>query len=85
MNNALENKKFWLAAFLCVAGVALLFVSLLTNGEIANGVLAGTGELLITGGAILGIDVVYGNKLKEIANQFREEVKEDARKEASRE
>lgn len=78
----LESKKFWLAAFLCAAGVALLFVSLLTQGEIASGVLTGVGELLLTAGAILGIDLVYANKLQAIVKQFREDAIEEARKEA---
>lgn len=67
-----DKRKFWLAAFLCVAGVALLFVSLFIPpaGVLSTSVLTGSGELLITGGAILGVDVAYSIKLKELLSDY---------------
>lgn len=73
MKETFDTKKFWLASFLCVSGVALLFVSLINTGVIAGGVLGGCGELFVTAGAILGIDVVYSNKLRDIIRDMKEE------------
>lgn len=72
-----DNKKFWLAVFLCVAGSALLFtgVFLPPVGVISSSVLGGSGELLLTGGAILGVDVAYSTKLKDIIKQIKDEEK----------
>lgn len=72
-----DTKKFWLAVFLCVSGVALLFTGLFLPpmGSIASSVLGGSGELLLTGGAILGVDAAYGAKLKDIINQLKDEEK----------
>ena len=63
-----DTRKFWLAAGLCVAGVALLFTGLFvgTAGIISASVIGGAGELFITAGAVLGIDAVYSHKLTEI-------------------
>jgi hypothetical protein len=74
-----DNKKFWLAVFLCVAGTALLFTGLILPpvGVISSSVLGGSGELLLTGGAILGVDVAYGTKLKDIIKQLKEEEHKD--------
>ena len=59
--NKLDKHKFWLAVFLCVAGVGLLFVGMLVNpvGVISASVIGGAGELFLTAGAILGIDAIY--------------------------
>lgn len=69
-----DTKKFWLAVFLCISGVALLFTGLFMPpmGSIASSVLGGAGELLLTGGAILGVDAAYGAKLKDIINQLKD-------------
>lgn len=78
-----DTKKFWLACFLCVAGVVLLFVALFIPpaGVLSTSVLTGSGELLLTGGAILGVDVAYSIKLKELLsdyiNQDKKEEKQD--------
>ncbi len=67
-----DTKKFWLACFLCVAGVVLLFVALFIPpaGVLSTSVLTGSGELLLTGGAILGVDVAYSIKLKELLSDY---------------
>ena len=68
-----DRHKFWLAVFLCVSGVALLFTGLFVgdNGVIT---LTGSGELLVTAGAILGIDVAYSNKLQEMIDQMTDKI-----------
>lgn len=70
--NKLDRHKFWLAVFLCVAGVALLFVGMLVNpvGIISASVIGGAGELFLTAGAILGIDAIYSKKLTDIVKEF---------------
>ena len=70
--NKLDRHKFWLAVFLCVAGVALLFVGMLVNpvGVISASVIGGAGELFLTAGAILGIDAIYSKKLTDIVKEF---------------
>lgn len=70
--NSNDNKKFWLATVLAVAGVALLFVGMLVDptGFISTSVIGGAGEIFITAGAILGIDVVYSNKLSQIVKDI---------------
>lgn len=73
--NKLDKHKFWLAVFLCVAGVALLFVGMLVNpvGVINPSVIGGAGELFLTAGAILGIDAIYSKKLTDIVKEFTKE------------
>ena len=70
--NKLDKHKFWLAVFLCVAGVGLLFVGMLVNpvGVISASVIGGAGELFLTAGAILGIDAIYSKKLTDIVKEF---------------
>lgn len=70
--NKLDKHKFWLAVFLCVAGVALLFVGMLVSpvGVISASVIGGAGELFLTAGAILGIDAIYSKKLTDIVKEF---------------
>ena len=72
-NNIISDKrKFWLACFLCVSGVVLMFVALFIPpaGVLSTSVLTGSGELLLTGGAILGVDVAYSIKLKELLSDY---------------
>ena len=77
-----DKRKFWLACFLCVSGVALLFVSLFIPpaGVLSTSVLTGSGELLLTGGAILGVDVAYSIKLKELLSDYINQDKKEADK-----
>lgn len=73
MKNVISDKrKFWLACFLCVSGVAMMFVALFIPpvGILSTSVLTGSGELLLTGGAILGVDVAYSIKLKELLSNY---------------
>ena len=73
MKNVISDKrKFWLACFLCVSGVAMMFVALFIPpvGVLSTSVLTGSGELLLTGGAILGVDVAYSIKLKELLSNY---------------
>lgn len=75
MKNVISDKrKFWLACFLCVSGVVLMFVALFIPpvGILSTSVLTGSGELLLTGGAILGVDVAYSIKLKELLSDYIE-------------
>lgn len=67
-----DKRKFWLATFLCVAGVALLFAGLFVGevGVITASVLGGSGELFLTAGAILGIDAIYSKKLTDIVKSL---------------
>lgn len=67
-----DKRKFWLACFLCVSGVVMMFVALFLPpvGVLSTSVLTGSGELLLTGGAILGVDVAYSIKLKELLAQY---------------
>lgn len=77
-----DKRKFWLACFLCVSGVALLFVTLFIPpaGVLSTSVLTGSGELLLTGGAILGVDVAYSIKLKELLSDYINQDKKEADK-----
>lgn len=73
MKNGINDKrKFWLSCFLCVSGVVMMFVALFLPpvGVLSTSVLTGSGELLLTGGAILGVDVAYSVKLKELLTQY---------------
>lgn len=72
MESKKDKVKSWLASVSIVAGIALLFTGMLIDpqGVIDPTVLGGAGELLITGGAILGIDVVYSNKLRDIVKDL---------------
>ena len=73
MKNVISDKrKFWLACFLCVSGVAMMFVALFIPpvGVLSTSVLTGSGELLLTGGAILGVDVAYSIKIKELLSNY---------------
>lgn len=74
-----DYKQFWLAVFLCVAGVALLFTGMFlgVEGEIAGSVIGGAGELFLTAGAILGINASYGSKLTDIIQQIKREENEN--------
>jgi len=74
-----DAKKFWLATFLCVAGVILMFVALFLPpvGLVSTSVLTGSGELLLTGGAILGVDVAYSIKLKQLLSDYIDKHQED--------
>lgn len=77
-----DTKKFWLACFLCVAGVVLMFVALFLPpvGILSTSVLTGSGELLLTGGAILGVDVAYSIKLKQLLSDYIEKKPEEEKK-----
>lgn len=72
-NDVRDKRKFWLAAFLCVAGVALLFTGMFIPpaGVISGTVVGGAGELFLLAGSILGIDAVYAHKLTEIINGIK--------------
>lgn len=74
-----DVKQFWLAVFLCVAGVALLFTGMFLGeeGEIAGSVIGGAGELFLTAGAILGINASYGSKLTEIIKEIKRDENEN--------
>lgn len=68
-----DKRKFWLAVFLCVAGVAMLFTGMFIPpaGVISGTVVGGAGELFLLAGSVLGIDAVYAHKLTEIINGIR--------------
>lgn len=70
-NTTTDNRKFWLSATMCVLGVALLFTGMIVDpiGVISASVIGGAGEIFITAGAILGIDVVYSHKLTKIIKE----------------
>ena len=70
-----EDKKYWLGATLCLAGVALLFVSLFLPpvGEISDMVLWAAGEIFTLAGGLLGLDAYLDHKIKKY---FNEAVKE---------
>lgn len=72
-NDTRDRRKFWLAAFLCVAGVALLFTGMFIPpaGVISGTVVGGAGELFLLAGSVLGIDAVYAHKLTEIINGIK--------------
>lgn len=74
-NTNTDNRKFWLSATMCVLGVALLFTGMIVDpvGVITSSVIAGAGEIFITAGAILGIDVVYSHKLTQIIKEITED------------
>ena len=61
-----EDKKFWLGAVLCLAGVAMMFVDLFIPpvGEISEIVLWATGEIFTLAGGLLGLDAYFDFKLK---------------------
>ena len=84
-NTTTDNRKFWLSATMCVLGVALLFTGMIVDpvGVITSSVIAGAGEIFITAGAILGIDVVYSHKLTQIIKDVTAN-KEDKQKDNDR-
>ena len=82
---ATDKHKFWLAAFLCVSGVLLMFTALFIPplGILSTSVLTGSGELLLTGGAILGVDVAYSIKLRQILKDFADSKEEPKNEEGT--
>ena len=74
MKNEPNNKRFWLATFLCVAGVFILIASLVLPpaGVISASVLAPVGEVFVLAGGILGIDIAAAKNLREtVADEIK--------------
>ena len=68
-----EDKKSWLGAFLCLAGVAMMFVDLFIppvgmfidpQGEVSGSVLGAVGEIFLLAGSLLGLDSYFNFKIK---------------------
>lgn len=63
----------WIATFLCVAGVALLFMGLWIPpaGEIHPSVLVAFGEVSTFAGALFGVDYSYRYRYRSRFNEKR--------------
>lgn len=74
-----EDKKFWLGASLCTAGVAMMFVDLFIPpvGEISEVVLWGVGEIFTLAGGLLGLDAYFDFKLKRFMSNDKNKDKDD--------
>lgn len=74
-----EDKKFWLGAFLCLAGVAMMFVDLFIPpvGELSEIVLWGVGEIFTLAGGLLGLDAYFDFKLKRFVSNDKNKEKDD--------
>lgn len=67
-----DKKRFWLAVFLIVSGVALVYIAFFVPpvGEIHGSVLGFFGEVETAAGAILGIDLAIDKKIdKRLKNE----------------
>lgn len=69
--------QLWVAVFLTVAGVALLFFGFFVAplGEIDNSVLVAYGETSTFAGALFGVDYTY--RFKRYLNDNQKEEKKD--------
>lgn len=74
-----EDKKFWLGALLCLAGVAMLFIALFIPpvGEISEIVLWGVGEIFTLAGSLLGLDAYFDFKLKRFISNDKNKDKDN--------
>lgn len=80
MKNEPNNKRFWLATFLCVAGVLILITSLVLPpaGVISASVLAPVGEVFVLAGGILGIDLAAAKNIRDtVADELKRQQVED--------
>ena len=76
----LMTKRFWLAVFLCVAGVGMLFTGMFVGevvGVISASVISGGGLCFITAAGFLGIDLAIKNQLVEIIKTLDDDDEED--------
>lgn len=72
------NVQLWVAVFLTVAGVVLLFCGfwVFPVGEIDNSVLVAYGEISTFAGALFGVDYSYKVRFKRYLNDKSEELKD---------
>lgn len=77
------NVQLWVAVFLTVAGVVMLFCGfwVAPTGEIDNSVLVAYGEISTFAGALFGVDYSYKVRFKRYLNGIEKEDK-DKEKEA---
>lgn len=70
-----DKKRFWLAVFLLVSGVALVFLGFFTPpvGEVHGSVLGFFGEVSCIAGALMGIDLAIDNKIDRRLNKKEEQ------------
>lgn len=70
-----DKKRFWLAVFLLVSGVALVFFGFFTPpvGEVHGSVLGFFGEVSCIAGALMGIDLAIDNKIDKRLNKKEEQ------------
>ena len=62
-----DKKRFWLGAFLAIAGTAMLFIAMIflePKGEISGSVIGGAGEVFTLAGCLLGLDSYVNFKIK---------------------
>lgn len=71
-NTNKDKRKFWLATFLCVSGVGLLFTGIFVPGTSTGYVLGGAGETFMLAGAILGVDAYFSTKITKIVKDVTE-------------
>lgn len=60
-----ERKRFWLAVFLLISGIVLVYIAFFTPpvGQVHGSVLGFFGEAATLSGALLGIDLVIDQKI----------------------
>ena len=71
--------QLWMAVFLTVAGVVMLFCGfwVVPVGEINNSVLVAYGEVSTFAGALFGVDYSYKVKFKRYLNDKEKEILKD--------
>ncbi len=64
----------WLAIFLCVTGVGLIYVCVFLKpyGVIDDSILWAIGQMFTLIGALTGVGVYYNNKIDRIETKIRE-------------
>ena len=70
-----DKKRFWLAVFLMLSGVVLVYIAFFVPpvGEIHGSVLGFFGEVETAAGAILGIDLAVDRKIDKRLNKDNKE------------
>lgn len=64
--------KIWLAVGLCIFGCVMILAGFIVNplGIIHNSVLIVVGEIFSFAGCVLGINMAYQSKLKQLENKI---------------
>lgn len=73
-----NTAQFWLGVVITIAGIALLFLGILTppGGEIHPSLLVGFGEVATFAGVLMGVDYHYKYRIQELEEKTRNVNKE---------